>query len=425
MTMIPLLLTCSCIAQGIDLGPSQFGVSVVQTRDWDQDGTTDLVIGDPIDSTTAANCGSMTVCSGATGRVLLTRTGEAEQRFLGGVIVSIGDVDADGCSDLLVGQGLLPLKSTRRVWVLSEKDLTVIREHSNTSLESRLGMAMCGTPDLDGDSIPDYVIADPGKTRGGNLGGIVTAYSAVSGRELWSIRGAETGDGLGSSLACVEAASKDAGPVILAFADMGWSSLEAPRNYLLSLDGRTGKRLASHTVADSEPGLGELLAVTAGSTHGGSAVISFAEGMTNTGHVSMTTALDPTTLAVTSTRPLRSPPQTVPPARGNGGGRKYIQSLAACCMIGDWNGDGVPDCAVADNECAAVYIVSGQDCSLLATHDIGVSRAGVTLAYLAGSKPGEDRLAIGVGSREGAIEEAQVIVVGVPSWNVLLRIKKS
>ena len=129
------------------------------------------------------------------------------------------------------------------------------------------------------------------------------------------------------------------------------------------------------------------------------------------------------TLSVKSTRPLRGPPQIVPPRQGEGG-QKCNRNLAACCSVGDWNKDGVPDCAVGDNECAMVFIVSGKDCSLISTYDAGVPGAGVALAHLGRLHTGDDRLAIGVGSKEGAIEDPHVLVLGVPSWKVLFRINK-
>ena len=65
------------------------------------------------------------------------------------------------------------------------------------------GNAVCGPGDLDGDGIPDYVIAAH-EAHGSPGSGMVSAYSGADHTLLWSVDGENSGDRFGHALAVVQ-----------------------------------------------------------------------------------------------------------------------------------------------------------------------------------------------------------------------------
>ncbi len=140
---------------------SQQGSVLVNAGDLDGDGLDDLLIGDPMDSTSANRGGSVEARSSATGQLIWKSTGTRYRGFFGYSIDSIGDLNGDGISDVVVGE---PRYSTRTgtAHLLSGSDGSSIARVPGTQNSGRFGTAVCGMGDLDQDGLPDIAVSSPG-----------------------------------------------------------------------------------------------------------------------------------------------------------------------------------------------------------------------------------------------------------------------
>lgn len=129
---------------------ARFGWHVAALPDIDGDGVADYAIGSGPDTGAAAAF----VFSGASGDLLYTLSGA--QPTGGATVASIGDINADGRGDILVG-----FMGENRVALFSGADGALIREHFGDAGDeiSLLGVGVGGGADLNGDGTSDYVIA--------------------------------------------------------------------------------------------------------------------------------------------------------------------------------------------------------------------------------------------------------------------------
>ena len=79
------------------------GFAVDDVGDVNADGIPDQIVGNPGDSTVASHAGAATVYSGANGAVLFVVYGVQDEQYLGHNVSGAGDLNADGTPDFLVG----------------------------------------------------------------------------------------------------------------------------------------------------------------------------------------------------------------------------------------------------------------------------------------------------------------------------------
>jgi hypothetical protein len=165
------------------------GVSVAP-GDFDGDGPPDLAIGgNAINVAGSWRGGKVSVFSGpleATGAFVEDTAAAAllygETNAGPSAVFSAGDLDTDGSDDLLVCHAWSNDPAIGHVYVVRGPitgtiDLTVDVQAYASSAESD-GLGICATPgDVDGDSVPDLVIAAPGSANGGSQRGIVYVLS--------------------------------------------------------------------------------------------------------------------------------------------------------------------------------------------------------------------------------------------------------
>jgi hypothetical protein len=126
--------------------------------------------------------GRVYVRSGVDGRLLHTFTGEHPGDGFGVGAADVGDVNKDGHDDLLIGawQYASVAGSGGRIYLFSGKDGSVLRTITGRVPGETLGFDSAGIGDVDGDGVPDFLVASSwSNIRGFHSGRMYI----ISGRE--------------------------------------------------------------------------------------------------------------------------------------------------------------------------------------------------------------------------------------------------
>ncbi|MEC7947045.1 MAG: MopE-related protein, partial [Myxococcota bacterium] len=179
-----------------------FGAQVIGPGDITGDGFDDIVVSLPGSS---GNDGAVRLFAGSASGVLSTTlailTGTNNQRY-GQALAAVGDVDGDGRPDILVGA---PNWDIGRAFHVAGASTGFGREYrlgTNSLSPARLGPAVGGGGDINGDGFNDLVMGDP---TGSSNRGLLTVHHGASGRVgSWyqesSKSGSSAGDRLGASV---------------------------------------------------------------------------------------------------------------------------------------------------------------------------------------------------------------------------------
>lgn len=155
---------------------SKFGLALAVVGDLDADGVEDVLVG--------ADQGAY-VLSGASGSVLRTIVAPAGASHFGHAAAALGDVNGDGVPDYAVGapgwDGFFAPQSSCSVQIYSGADGGLVRTLDGAGA-SAFGFALASGADLDGDGVNELIVGAP---RGGVNGrGLATVYSGASGAVL-------------------------------------------------------------------------------------------------------------------------------------------------------------------------------------------------------------------------------------------------
>ncbi len=167
-------------------------------RDVTGDGRGDVIVSAyRFDSTGRTDNGKVYLLSGADGSIQWTAEGQASSDEFGYALSDVPDLNGDGVDDVLVGAWNNDASAylAGRVYVYSGKDGTLIRSHGGVAQFARLGAAVAGLADIDGDSRGDYVIA--ARDGGTNAEGEIFAISGATGSTLWTRTGQFANDQFG------------------------------------------------------------------------------------------------------------------------------------------------------------------------------------------------------------------------------------
>ena len=131
-------------------------------------------------------------------RILHEWSGESKGDQFGWEATRLGDLDADGVSDVIVSAPFLQIGGTQvgRIYLYSAKTGDLIREHTGGEA-AQLGMGIAPAGDVDGDGQPDYMAGAPGAKQSR---GSATVWSGRTGTEILSASGETDGDRFGENV---------------------------------------------------------------------------------------------------------------------------------------------------------------------------------------------------------------------------------
>lgn len=184
---------------------SRLGIAGSGVGDIDHDGHDDYAVGAPYEKVGPNTVGVVRVHSGKTGQTLFQWSGTNDGDEFGWCIDAAGDVDGDGTPDVIVG-GIaddtngVNAGSAR---VYSGATGAVLYSYFGDKPWNLLGAFVRGMGDIDGDGYADFAIVNPRSYT--ELGvfpsatpGIVKLYSGKTGNELYKWVGNYGGDAFGS-----------------------------------------------------------------------------------------------------------------------------------------------------------------------------------------------------------------------------------
>lgn len=203
-----LVLGGSALAQAplYDLpGPagSQYAYSLASVGDVDGDGFEDLAVGAPRAAGLQLDAGCVYVMSARTGHPLLTVLGEVTGDRFGWDVAGLGDIDGDGVGDLIVGAPLHEWTSGTdkgAVYTISGANGALIWKLGGNSSGDRMGTAVAGPGDVNGDGVPDYAFSLPYSDQIVTDGGLVWIHSGATHGSLRLYTGQQTGETFGFAL---------------------------------------------------------------------------------------------------------------------------------------------------------------------------------------------------------------------------------
>lgn len=168
------------IIESDDTGNALGRMFVSVLGDVDGDKVPDIYASDWSNAAKGRGTGRVYVHSGATGKRLLTLTGETAGEGFGTCPAVAGDVDHDGRADLVVGAwqyaGAAP--SGGRIYLYSGKDGKLLKTYTSRINGDTLGFDAVGIGDVDGDKIVDLLVTSAWSGIHGNHSGRVFIISS-------------------------------------------------------------------------------------------------------------------------------------------------------------------------------------------------------------------------------------------------------
>lgn len=178
-----------------------FGSSVCGLGDLDGDGHAEFAAGAPSAPGLSAPSGFVRVHSGASGAVLWSSSGLAPRDAFGISIDALDDVDGDGARDLLVGAQQVPALGPGYVRVLDGRTGALVLHLAGDPATRSFGACVRGIGDVDYDGRGDFAVGAPERFVAGGAAGSVGVYSGASAALLFERTGSAPNQRLGSALA--------------------------------------------------------------------------------------------------------------------------------------------------------------------------------------------------------------------------------
>ena len=140
----------------------RLGWSVAAAGDLNHDGWPDFAAGSPISDIGLGQTGLVVVCSGRDGALLYEVPGTRPGGHLGQSVAILGDLDADGVGDLLLGEpSEPPSPGPGMLRVVSGRDGSLLHIVESPDPALYFGRSLSGAGDVDADGLPDLIVATP------------------------------------------------------------------------------------------------------------------------------------------------------------------------------------------------------------------------------------------------------------------------
>ncbi len=178
----------------------QFGWVAGGAGDVDGDGCNDFIVGAPTVKKNRSAHGAIYVHSGRTGKLLFRKLGQPGDH-LGYGVDTVGDLDNDGCADVIAGAPSTQQGGPGRVYVFSGKTGEILASPVGDAKGDRTGIEACGVGDLDGDRVNDYLAGAEKHDGAGKDAGRVILYSGRSHQPIAHLDGERAGDQFGRAAA--------------------------------------------------------------------------------------------------------------------------------------------------------------------------------------------------------------------------------
>jgi len=164
-----------------------------------------------------SKAGSIYVYSGSDGSLLYKRDGDSMLVNFGYSVIGLGDVDGDEKPDFIVGAPYRNPNGVFQggtIYVYSGSTGTLIYQINGTRIGQAVGLSVGVLGDVNGDGKADFIVGDERGGGGGGLGpnGAAYVYSGATGALLYQITGDNSGDRLGNSVAGVGDVNGDSVP---------------------------------------------------------------------------------------------------------------------------------------------------------------------------------------------------------------------
>ncbi len=179
----------------------QFGAAVAAAGDVNGDGVADLIVGAPFDDNNGIGSGSARLFSGSDGSVLFSFDGASAGDRFGLSVAGIGDVNGDGFDDVAVGAPFADNNGvdSGSVVLFSGSDGSVIFTFDGDSAGDQFGISVTGVGDANADGTADLIVGAPLDDNNGVDSGSARLLSGADGRVLNTFDGNSAGDQFGFS----------------------------------------------------------------------------------------------------------------------------------------------------------------------------------------------------------------------------------
>ncbi|MCB1614639.1 MAG: FG-GAP repeat protein, partial [Pseudomonadales bacterium] len=179
------------------------GQSVSDVGDLNGDGYDEVLVGVRYDDTFGTDAGSARVINGKTGAMLYLFFGEAAGDVFGTAVAGIGDANGDGVNDLIVGGHLNDnvAPSAGMVRVYNGATGAVMHTLYGSAENDFFGQAVSGAGDMNGDGYDDFLVGARYADNNGSASGSAFLYSGLDASLLYTFNGQNAYDLFGKSVA--------------------------------------------------------------------------------------------------------------------------------------------------------------------------------------------------------------------------------